>query len=195
MVKLKDLIMEAKVPITRQALEHYLYFIVNALRGALEKSDNFYRAHRGDIDRIAEEMVLKHGPKQGGIIYRGIILDDHEVKNGKVLHAPEITFVSFSEDKNIAIAFGDIENPSWEHGKLRYPTKKGYLITAKYQPDHVLYHWSWLKSANLMNIFQQAFGNDVKYTAQQKEVIIKPRPYYRVEPVAPGTSGGIEVDK
>lgn len=194
MIKLKDLILEnGQSVITAEALKNYWNFVLNALKGAMKESDHFYRQYKNDIDLIAGALVKKYGPHQGGKIYRGIILADNEIINGKVQHAPELTFVSFSEDKNIAIAFGDIENPMSDFVIHLYPNKKGYLITAEFRPEQLLFHHSWIHSTGMKPMIHQYFGDHAKYVELQKEVMIKPRPYYRVEPVEPGASGGLEV--
>lgn len=192
MIKLKELLKESG-QVTPEALKNYWNFALNALSG--HNPDSFYRAHRQDIDTIADALVKKYGPVAGGEIYRGIILDPSEVQNGKVQNDPQITYVSFSEDKRIAIAFGDTENPMAEFLMSQYPNKRGFLITATYRPEQLLFHHKWLSDGNMWPAVKQLFGDDAKYMEMQKEVMLKPKPYYRVEPIPPGASGGLEVGK
>jgi hypothetical protein len=191
MIKLKQLLNESSNEAVAMALRHYWNFVLNAISG--HNPDSFYRAHRQEVDFIAKKLLEKYGPSTGGTAWRGILLEPSEVHNGKVRHVEEITYVSFSEDKRIAIAFGDTENPMAEYAMERYPNKKGYLITADWRPDQLLFHHKWMTDANMWGTLEQLFGDAVKYIRMQQELILKPKPYYYVEPVPPGASDGLEV--
>lgn len=188
MIKLKELITEAIEPI---AIKLYWNFVLNALSG--RNPDDFYRQYKLHIDSVIDALVKKYGPTVGGEAYRGIILDPSEVKDGKVNHVPHITYVSFSEERKIALAFADIQNSMWDFGKTRYPNSEGYLITCQWRPEHLMFHYKWMDDTNMWPVAEHFFGSDVKYIKMQKELILKPRPYYRVIPVSPGTSDNLEV--
>jgi len=188
MIKLKELIQEN---VDGMSIRLYWNFVLNALSG--RNPDEFYRQYSRQINSIAEELTRRYGPSTGGEAYRGIMLDPSEVKDGKVNHIPEVTYVSFSEDKKIAIAFADIENSMWEFGRIKYPKHQGYLITANWRPEHLLFHHKWMDDTNMWPVAEHFFGHDAKYIELQKELILKPRPYYRVFPVLPGTSDNLEV--
>ena len=190
MIKLKSLIVES-IQVTSVQVKIYWNFVLNALSG--HNPDDFYRQNRASIDNIANAMVEKYGPTGGGTIYRGIILDPSEVRNNKVSSDHRITYVSFSEDKRIALAFADTENPMAEFMMQRFPKKQGFLITTTFHPSDVLFHHKWLSDTNMWPFLKHTFGDHVKYVEMQKEIITKPKPYYRVEPVQPGESGGLEV--
>ncbi len=191
MIKLKDLLKEAETPLEPDDIRYYWNFVLNALSG--HNPDAFYRTNKLRIDKVATILVTKYGPTTGGEAYRGIILDPSEVHNGRVNHVPEITYVSFSEEKKIALAFADTENPMWDFGKTRYPNKKGYLIISIWRPENLLFHHKWLTDTNTWPVARAFFGDNTRWMEMQKELILKPRPYYRVEPVEPGTSGGLQV--
>lgn len=191
MIKLRELLLENNNEAVAQALRHYWNFVLNALSG--HNPDSFYSSHRKEIEFIAAALIKKYGPTSGGTAWRGILLDPSEVKNGKVHHLDHITYVSFSEDKRIAIAFGDIENPMAEFARQKYPNQEGYLITADWRPEQLLFHYKWMDDANMWPSVTQLFGDSVKWMKMQKELILKPKPYYHVEPVPPGASGGLEV--
>jgi len=147
--------------------------------------DEYYAQHQKAIDAVASTLQTRLGPRTGSPIYRGIILDPSEVQNGVLKGVPEIKYVSFTENKEIAIAFADTKNPMAEFMRFKYPNKVGYLITKNtYDPKQLLYHHSW---ARLLPM-QQAFGDDVKILEKQKEVMLKPEAEYHVEPVPAGAS-------
>ena len=170
-----------------ESLHHYGNFTLNALAG--RNPDDYYTQHQKDIDATADVLRHRFGPKEGSTVYRGIILDPSEVHNGAVKAVPEIKFVSFSEDRKIALAFADPANPMAEFLHQKYPNKVGYMIEEQYQPEQLLYHNSWSKVLPI----ERAFGDDAKITAMQKEVILKPQTEYRVTPVKTGSSNGYYV--
>jgi len=191
MIKLRSLLEEGQTyPITKESIKTYWNFALNALRGA--NPDSFYKLHRTEIEAVAALLTSKYGPT-GGTVYRGIMLDPSEVRNGKINQLPHITYVSFSEDKDIALAFADTENPMAEFMMQKYPNHKGYLITSTYQPSDVLFHHKWITDANMWSVIHHFFGENAKYFEMQKEVMLKPKPYYRVEPVQPGVSNKRQV--
>jgi hypothetical protein len=186
----KQPLAETLTPEAWLAYQHYGNFAINALTG--HNPDAYYTRYQREIDAVARALQNRFGPKTGNAIYRGIILDPSEVHNGSVKGVPEIQFVSFTENKDVAIAFADIKNPMAEFMMWRYPNKQGYLITKNnYDPSQLLYHHSWAK------IFptQQILGTDAKYLEIQKEVILKPEDEYSVVPVPPGSSHGLHVGK
>jgi hypothetical protein len=191
MIKLKHLLRENKEEVIKNALRVYWNFVFNALSG--RNPDSYYRQYQKEINIIADALKKRYGPSSGGTAWRGIILDPSEVHNGKVNHVDIITYVSFTEDKRIAIAFGDIENPMAEFMMARYPNKQGYLITDTWTPDILLFHWKWINDANMWPAVEHVFGDSAKYMKMQKELILKPKPYYYVEPILPGASGGLIV--
>lgn len=109
-----------------EAVKIYWNFIFNALSG--RNPDRYYRKNSQSIDLIAA-VLRKKFPKSIKPLYRGILLSPDEVHDGKVKHQSEITYVSFSEDKNIAIAFADIKNDISKYVAFWSPNKTGYLIT------------------------------------------------------------------
>lgn len=190
MIKLRDLLLE-NGGINEMSIKLYWNFVLNALSG--HNPDAFYRQYRREIETIAEALTKKFGPSSGGTVYRGIILDPSEVQNGFVSHVDEITYVSFSEDKKIALAFADTENPMAEFMMQRYPHKKGFLITDTYTPHDLLFHHMWLGPTRMWPMIHRFFGEDAKFVEIQKEVMLKPKSRYKVELVPPGASGGIVV--
>jgi hypothetical protein len=187
-IKLKSLIGET---VNSMDIRIYWTFVLEAIRG--KNPDNFYKQHQRSIDGIATELVRRFGPTVGGRAYRGIMLDDKDIVGGKVQHDSQITFVSFSEEKKVAIAFADTENPMWSFGRMLHPTKKGYLIEIDWKPEELLFHHQWLTNTNMWAFARQYYGSDARFLEIQKEVMLKPRPYYRVVPIKAGESGGMEV--
>ncbi len=196
MIKLKDLLKEdaeeEKKEAVTKAFQHYWEFVfsvMHVLHGI--NADSYYRSHRREIDIMAAYFVKEYGPTSGGTAWRGIIVDPSRIHNRKINHDPRMNFVSFSEDKQIAISFGDIDNALWGE-KEKYPNDKGYLITSTWRPELLLFHWKWAVE-DMRDVAEKVFySSDIPVIEKQKELILKPKPYYYVEPVPPGTSNNIE---
>lgn len=197
MIKLKSLIKEnnGDEEIIRTARRMYWQFIALALSGHQREADIFYRRSDQYINFMAKLIRNRFGPSHGTTIYRGILLDPADVHNGVVKGWDEITYVSFTEDKNIALAFADTENDMGGVVMHRYPHYKGYLITKDYDVNLLLFHHTWLEAANMLPVWRQQFGDDADITLKQKEVTLKPERQYEVEPVEPGISGAFEVGR
>lgn len=175
------------------AIKIYWNFIFNALSG--RNPDDYYRQNSQEIDFVAS-ILRKKFPKVNKPLYRGILLFPDEVNDGKIKHQSEITYVSFSEDKNIAVAFADTQNPISAYVAQQYPSKKGFLITKNtYNQILMLFHYEWLFDTNAIAAFRRSFGTDSKFAEIQKEVILKPEPSYEVEPVVPGSSNNMNVGR
>jgi hypothetical protein len=176
-----------------EAVKIYWDFIFKALSGL--NPDSYYIQNSKKINFIASLLRDKF-PKEIKPLYRGILLFPNEVHDNKVKHQREITYVSFSEDKNVAVAFADTQNSISSFVAQLYPTKKGYLITKNtYNQNLMLFHYEWLFDAMAIVAFRKQFGNDSKFVEIQKEVILKPENSYEVEPVIPGSSNNMEVGK
>jgi hypothetical protein len=175
---------EALTPGELVAYQHYGNFVFNALMG--RNPDEYYTQHQKEIDAVATALRNRLGPQTGSPIYRGIILDPSEVQNGIVKGVPEVKYVSFTENKDVATAFADTQNPMAEFMRMKYPNKKGYLITkTNYDPKQLLYHHSWSKVLPMHLAFDE---NDIRLLEKQKEVMLKPENEYKVTPIEPGAS-------
>lgn len=200
MIKLKTLLTEATAfekmddQEKRQSILIYWQFMKYALTGQGHRQiDATFNRYRRNLLAVAEQMVKQYGPQAGGRVYRGIMLFPEEVRSGKVQHDPDLNFVSFTEDKEIAVAFGDPQNGINSEVVRMYPKKQGYLITADYRPDALIFHWNWVWAARMEPWIEANIQHGTHYIEKQKEVIILPKPYYYAEPIAPGESKDLHV--
>lgn len=149
--------------------EIYFNFVANALRGGNPQAvDAHYKANRRSINLIAAKCVEKFSPPRKKI-YRGILLEDQYVKNNTFKPMHNILYMSFSEDKNVALEFGDPH--SWMSGSFmsQNPNAKGYIIEHHPKAKEILFHWTWYQKIGLHRIP----GDDSTTIIQQKEVIIR----------------------
>jgi len=175
----------------KEAYPIYWNFIFNLLIG--KNPDHYYRQNNTKIDLISQFLSGKF-PKQIKPLYRGILLNPHEVINKKIKGIARITYVSFSEDKQIALAFADTKNDISRYAMQANPNQKGYLITKNsYASSELMFHYEWLFDTRLITNFKNAVGGDARFVEIQKEVVLKPESEYSVEEVVPGISNNLHV--
>lgn len=182
---------EVNLDSIKEAYPIYWNFIFNLLIG--KNPDHYYRQNNQKIDLISQFLRGKF-PKQIKPLYRGILLDPSEIINKKVKGIEHITFVSFSEDKRIALAFADTKNNISRYAMQTNPKQKGYLITkSSYNPSELIFHYEWLFDTRLITNFRNIVGDEARFIELQKEVVLKPESEYSVEEVAPGISNNLHV--
>lgn len=142
---------------------HYFNFILNALTG--HNPDDFFRQNEQAI-RYYARALREASRLQACQVYRGLLLESHEIKEMRVQPMDHITFLSFSESREIAECFADIEHPMAIFVRRQRPTVEGYVIEHLAQPDEIIFHWQWAKPLLLHRYV------DTKVIFEQKEVML-----------------------
>ena len=78
----------------------YLNFLLHAILGKLSEADALMRMAGDGIRVVAVQLAARHPPPPAPL-YRGMLLDPTEPYNTD----PRITFLSWSEDKDVALWF------------------------------------------------------------------------------------------
>lgn len=132
--------------------------------------DQFFAQNRAAIDRAAvvfrELFEFKSQP-----LYRGILLDPVDAETGKLAPVHKVRYLSFSESKNVALEFADINERISRFIRQRTPHFRGYLIC--YTPDvnEVLFHHSW---ADRLGFHKLPLPNwDSGVVREQREVLLR----------------------
>jgi len=116
----------------------YITFVIHVIVGKLGEADALMRSYRTNILRIAARLAhrMPVAPMQ---LYRGLLLDP-EIG----MHKVPFTFLSWSEDLDVARWFASPQTEiGLEVGRLK-PTYRGYLITREPAlPSQLLFHHSW----------------------------------------------------
>ena len=156
--------------ITQTDIETYFEWSVEAVRG-LDPNLNcaFLLRHETVIRRCAQVLLSKarYVPVP---VFRGVVFKSPNVK--AVHPHPFFTYLSFTEDENIAKWFADPGPRGFGLGKASASLgDHGYII--KYQPklDEILFHWQFLNVMPYMNALSQ-LGIDGRMLPRQKEVIV-----------------------
>jgi hypothetical protein len=172
-----------------QDFNAYVSWVVLAIMGRLQEADTLMVHHGAAVRRFAGTL-RKHFRQPLKPLYRGLLLEPHEVQNGLVpAQQPGAESVSFSEDRDVACYFADPSSIMSEAVKAHRPGVEGYI--AEYTPrrDEVLWHYKWnplpFKGGRLFDVRMAARQHPATYhdPAQfdyvfdtQKEVILLPPP-------------------
>lgn len=152
----------------------YLHWVEMALTGGRpDLTDEYFKENQRAIRSMATALYQYHGysPK---VVYRGILLDPHDLKFNRLQPLPYIKYLSFSEEKGVAEEFADTKSVMSEHLMARRPTHRGYLIEHLPEPTEVIYHYKWGIEMRLDHWFgKNPAGESI--IEIQKEVILEQR--------------------
>ena len=120
----------------------YINWALYAIVGGLREADEIMRSHRHSILQVASALRADYGVPEK-TLYRGVLAPKGIVKGGVLKPEPRVTFVSFSEDRDVACWFSDkrafISAYILEHD----PTAVGWIATYAPDPDEVLFSHRW----------------------------------------------------
>jgi len=131
------------LPYTKEEYNLYVNWVLYAALGMLSEADALMRQHKKPIERMAKKLRKKLGcPVR--TIYRGLLIEPSEVPPDRMLPPdPTPTFVSFSEDKDVACWFASRDTMMAGAVTGSRPDVVGWLMETVPKKDDVLFHWSW----------------------------------------------------
>lgn len=163
-------------------------FVLNALRGG--NPDNYFKEHEYHIMAVANYLRKKFGfPVDNNICWRGLMVPKN-LSNKKDLSAWEHTsFVSFSENKEIALLFGDMKHNISRFFAIKHPDYIGILCKELLKAEEVIFHWEWFFKTPL----HQMMPDWVGIVREQKEIMVKnmKRPLQIEMKIQPGQTQGL----
>lgn len=115
----------------------YINWIMFAIYGRMADADALRRMHGDAIDAVAGFLARKF-PIPSTPLYRGMLLDPA----GTVRPEPNLTFLSWSLDRDVARWFASPGSYISEPFVERYPEVCGFVMTLAH-PARVLWHPSW----------------------------------------------------
>ena len=121
-------------------LDFYLNFLLHAILGRLGEADALMTMAGDDIRAVANRLAAKH-PITTAPLYRGLLL----VPGEPYAAEPKITFLSWSEDRDVALWFACPRSAVSEPLAKVKPSARGHLIELPaLQPNtRILFHHSW----------------------------------------------------
>lgn len=124
-------------------LNHWLNFVLYAVVGRMNEADQLMRSYGPGIERTAKWMMQQR-PVRLPPLWRGVLLEPGEVVGGHwMVHQPERTFISYSEDRDVACWFADPRSVISRFVAARRPGVRGYVSGGKIDRDKVLWHHQW----------------------------------------------------
>ena len=171
----------------------YKSFIVYVVLGKLDIAEALLgkKIHRNSVNRVAEDLQHKLPPPIQ-TLYRGLLLEP-PVGSQISSQYDNYSFISFSEDLDVACWFADPTSWFADEIMAKHPRAAGWI--ANYTPislGEILFHWSWrdyldttppvlaevardLALANQEDAF--TWVHDLSWNLKtQKEVLLKPGP-------------------
>lgn len=132
-------------------------------------ADRHYEEHAERINHVAAGLRSRFGVPND-VLYRGILVADEYVVDGRLRPADHCRYLSFSTDISVAEEFADINSGMSEFLKFQNPFQQGYLITHQPDPGEVLYHHAWGEHIGITRWRLPVW--DVGLINRQKEVVI-----------------------
>lgn len=119
----------------------YINFVLYVILGRLREADVLMRKKGEMIRLVAEYCMTKRpiAPIAPKPLYRGVLLDPAQ----PFTLDPKYTFLSWSEDRDVATWFACTRNHISDLVMDVYPHFQGYIITLPQPQSRVLFHHSW----------------------------------------------------
>lgn len=116
----------------------YINWVLYAVYGLMSDADALRTKYADAIDAIAAELHQRH-PLTPQQLYRGLLLEGAET----LRIVPELTFVSWSEDRDVARWFGSPSSVISKPIAEQRPNVRGFVVTLSRPTARVLWHHSW----------------------------------------------------
>lgn len=119
-------------------VDYYINFALHAIYGMLSEADTLMGAAGDHVRRVADRLAATI-PIQPASLHRGLLLDPTQ----PFALDPKLTFLSWSEDPDVATWFACPRSVVNEPlAKLR-PHLRGHVIELPMPPARVLFHHTW----------------------------------------------------
>lgn len=137
--------------------------------------DKYFRENRDSILRVSKLLREKYRPKVGPI-YRGILIDERLIikRDNQLFLRPYkgIEYISFSEKKEVAERFADINSSDSQFIKALYPNHKGYMIEYRPNINEIVQYYQWSILLKCPEMIENFYSGAVELIRDQKEVTI-----------------------
>lgn len=120
----------------RDDINVYINFALYAVLGKLAEADDLLVKHGHAVRRVAD-YLSRTRPFSRAPLYRGLLVGDGAVKADS-----RYKFLSWSEDRDVAVWFASTDSVISEHVLEHNPNVRGVLLELPV-PRQVLFHHSW----------------------------------------------------
>lgn len=158
-------------------LDLYINFAIHAILGRLGEADQIMRIG-GDAVRRVADAIAAECPVDPLPLYRGLLLDPSE----PFAADPTLTFLSFSEDRDVALWFACPRSAVSEPLAQMKPDLRGYIAQLPAPRSRILFHHGWASAlgglapfALIHPLMGQAGKEQIEWSLRtQREVITEP---------------------
>jgi hypothetical protein len=179
----------------RDDIKLYVNFALHAVFGKLAAADMIMRFAGDAIRRVADEIAAEC-PIDPVPIHRGMLLDPAQPFRAD----PKLTFLSWSEDRDVALWFACPRSVVSEPLMQQTPNLRGYVADLPAPRSRVLFHHSWASALGGLACFalvHPRMGAEGKRQIEwslrtQREIITEPVDDLAPQPVADLDSAALE---
>lgn len=176
----------------RDDINLYVNFALHAVFGKLGAADMIMRFAGDAIRRVADEIAAEC-PIDPAPIHRGMLLDPAQPFRAD----PQLTFLSWSEDRDVALWFACPRSVVSEPLAQLNPALRGYVADLPAPRSRVLFHHSWASALGGLACFaliHPRMGVEGKRQIEwslrtQREVITEP-----IADLAPQRAADLDAD-
>lgn len=127
----------------QQAFSYYINWALYAVVGNLAAADNMMKRKEGAGIRAVARYFQRTKRPRIRTLYRGLLLDPEQIEDQAITQDPDVTFVSFSEDRDVACWFADPSSTMSSFVKMRRPRVEGWIMEYRPKLANILFHHSW----------------------------------------------------
>lgn len=124
------------------SINAYINWVIYAVLGRTGEADDVMRRYKLQIEAVARQLRKRRKPPIRDL-YRGVLLEPDQVVQGVVPPEPALTFLSFSEDFEVACWFADPDSIISGHVRQSRPNVEGWIIEHRPKGSEILWHYSW----------------------------------------------------
>lgn len=124
---------------TNLDLDLYINFAMHAILGRLGEADQIMHIAGDSVRRVAARLIglpIEHAP-----LHRGMLLDPEKT----FVADPKLTFLSWSEDRDVALWFACPRSVVSEPLMQQNPKLCGYVVSIPAPRSRVLFHYTWAR--------------------------------------------------
>jgi hypothetical protein len=125
-----------------KAYSLYINWIIYAILGKPQEADGLMREYGPSIRSVAKHFQKTRRP-QDALLYRGLLLNPEESADRTIEQDPHLTYVSFSEDRDVACWFADTGSVMSSFVKQQRPDVEGWIMEYRPRLSDILFHHSW----------------------------------------------------
>lgn len=116
----------------------YINFALHAVYGRLGEADTIMHFAGDTVRRVADQIAAEI-PVEPTVLYRGLLLDPAVAFTAD----PKLTFLSWSEDRDVALWFACPRSAVSEPLAQSNPKLRSYVTTIARPRSRVLFHHTW----------------------------------------------------